>query len=172
MQQQWDIILRDLPEQGCAWDVSLPRSVMADVHVGTVQAIEALCGDVHWRGEIARKGECYHLTGHWQAAIRRQCCRCLRQFDWQVAGDVVRDFRLAQRDGAPDDEDVLPPPGELALVDLVREEIWLAWRGDVPCDEACKGLCPSCGCDLNTGSCHCREDNDHHPFAALRKLKL
>jgi len=170
--QPWDIILRDLPEQGCAWDMALPRALMADAQIGSVQAIEALCDDVAWRGEIARKGDCYHLTGHWQATIRRTCCRCLRSFAWQIAGEVARDFRLAGRGAASGDEDVLPPPGELALIDVVREEIWLAWRSDVPCSASCRGLCPVCGCDLNAGACDCRREDHDHPFAALRNLKF
>jgi uncharacterized protein len=40
------------------------------------------------------------------------------------------------------------------------------------CSEECKGLCPKCGTDLNTGSCSCTQDEEgkNSPFADLKKL--
>lgn len=171
MPHQWDITLQDLPDRGCSWDVVLPCDVMRDSDVGHVEAIDDLCADVPWRGSVCRRGDCYHLTGHWQARIRRRCCRCLEPFDWKVEGDVRRDFQLEDtQEGAADD--VLMPPGQLSLVDLLREEIWLTWQGDVACSEQCAGLCSGCGCNLNNESCRCCKADDDHPFAALRQLKL
>ena len=37
--------------------------------------------------------------------------------------------------------------------------------------EDCKGLCPVCGCDLNTVQCSCvREKEKENPFSALEQL--
>jgi uncharacterized protein len=42
------------------------------------------------------------------------------------------------------------------------------------CKEDCKGLCPSCGVNLNQGSCDCTEEKAHgdERFAILRGLKI
>jgi uncharacterized protein len=39
------------------------------------------------------------------------------------------------------------------------------------CAETCKGLCPQCGIDLNTGTCSCEAPVDPR-LAALKGLKL
>lgn len=38
---------------------------------------------------------------------------------------------------------------------LIFEEIFPIWPERVLCKEACKGLCPKCGKNLNEGSCDC-----------------
>lgn len=39
------------------------------------------------------------------------------------------------------------------------------------CNEDCKGLCPSCGSDLNTEECHCTVETINPQWNALLKLK-
>jgi len=39
----------------------------------------------------------------------------------------------------------------------VREQILLSWPMKVLCRPDCKGLCPECGENLNTGACKCGE---------------
>lgn len=70
------------------------------------------------------------------------------------------------------DEETYPLRGELLdLQPLVRDAILL----DLPlaplCDEACKGLCPTCGADLNEGSCSCDPAPADPRWAALNTLK-
>ena len=44
---------------------------------------------------------------------------------------------------------------------LVHDEALLYWPERTLCREACKGLCPTCGQNLNDGSCNCtRTDLD------------
>jgi uncharacterized protein len=38
------------------------------------------------------------------------------------------------------------------------------------CDDACKGLCPQCGRNLNEGTCDCQPDTSDDRFSALRQL--
>ena len=43
------------------------------------------------------------------------------------------------------------------------------------CKEDCKGLCPTCGADLNEGPCACDSSDDidpDNPFAVLKNLKF
>ena len=44
------------------------------------------------------------------------------------------------------------------LGDLVREQLYLALPMKPLCAEACKGLCPQCGTNLNRGTCDCRSE--------------
>jgi uncharacterized protein len=41
------------------------------------------------------------------------------------------------------------------LEDLMREQFLLALPMKPLCSDACKGLCPQCGANLNTNPCNC-----------------
>lgn len=43
---------------------------------------------------------------------------------------------------------------------LVTEDIFLELPAKFLCSEDCKGVCPKCGKDLNTGSCSCSKETD------------
>lgn len=174
--RQWLVTLRDLPDAGREWDAAVARALLANPDEGAVEALVGLCDDVHWQLALARKGDVYRLTGRWQAQIERQCSRCNAAFVWHVEGETERDFRLAGRPHEANAEEseceLVESPGEIDLLDILREDIWLAWKADVVCHEDCKGLCVQCGQDLNQGACGCDQEDPTHPFAALRKLKL
>jgi uncharacterized protein len=62
--------------------------------------------------------------------------------------------------------------GEAIDVDeIVKEQILLAVPSRVLCREDCKGICPACGIDRNTGECSCVTDNTDPRWAALKNLK-
>lgn len=71
-----------------------------------------------------------------------------------------------------EDLDVFPYDGEsVDLEPLLREQFVLAVPFAPLCSEACKGLCPQCGIDRNTGTCACEAPIDPR-LAALKGLKL
>ncbi|HET6915863.1 MAG TPA: DUF177 domain-containing protein [Acidimicrobiales bacterium] len=74
--------------------------------------------------------------------------------------------------GEEEDEETYPLKGELLdLQPLVRDALLL----DLPlaplCREDCKGLCPTCGADLNDGPCSCARAPADPRWAALDLLK-
>ena len=40
------------------------------------------------------------------------------------------------------------------------------------CSESCKGICPNCGADLNTGRCACAKIATARPFSILKDLNM
>lgn len=54
----------------------------------------------------------------------------------------------------------------------IREDILLAAQTYPLCSPECKGLCPQCGTNLNTGVCSCREPATDSPWGALDDLKV
>ncbi|NVB81049.1 MAG: DUF177 domain-containing protein [Kofleriaceae bacterium] len=70
------------------------------------------------------------------------------------------------------DLDVFPFDGEkIDLEPLFREQFVLSIPYAPLCAEDCKGLCPQCGIDRNTGTCSCEKPIDPR-LAALKGLKL
>jgi uncharacterized protein len=59
---------------------------------------------------------------------------------------------------------------QIDLGQLVMEQLQLALPMKPLCDVACKGLCPQCGTNLNTGACNCSEKWEDPRLAALRSL--
>lgn len=61
---------------------------------------------------------------------------------------------------------------EMNLAALAWEEFSLALPMKPLCNEACKGLCPSCGVNMNTASCSCETETFDPRMAPLRGLKV
>ena len=166
--------LLELPVRGRQWDWQVPQKQLQDAALGAVVPIAEACSDAAWQGEIKRLGDVYELQGRWQLDVKRECSRCNASFVQALQGDCQREFCVGEK---PDDDtenecEVLEPPGELDLLDVLREEIWLSWRQIVLCSSDCKGLCLGCGENLNLSHCRCVKDETDHPLAALRKLKF
>src|SRR5205823_14521077 len=71
-----------------------------------------------------------------------------------------------------DDLDTFAFDGEsVNLEPFLREQLVLAVPFAPLCREDCKGLCPQCGVDLNSGTCACEKPIDPR-LAALKGLKL
>jgi len=175
MQRHWFVTLQKLSAAGRQLDTDVSRALLEDKAFGDVDVLSGLTGDVHWKVSLERKDRLFQMSGEWQGAMKRSCSRCNRSFDWEFSGETDRLFQL----GAPskdDDSDgnceYLVAPGEINLVDVLREDVWLAWKADVICSDSCKGMCQGCGVNLNVEKCKCTEDKSDHPFAALRNLKL
>jgi uncharacterized protein len=72
-----------------------------------------------------------------------------------------------------------PGQGELDISKDLSEEISLNLPINIVCDENCKGLCPRCGINLNTGNCDCSEkkedlfsEEEDNIWGKLNELKL
>jgi uncharacterized protein len=50
---------------------------------------------------------------------------------------------------------------EIDLDEIIREQIYLSLPMKSLCSEDCLGLCPTCGSDLNAGSCQCHREQGH-----------
>jgi uncharacterized protein len=84
--------------------------------------------------------------------------------DEELAGDEV--------EVDEEDMDVYSYEGEeVDLEPLLREQLILAVPFAPLCSEDCKGLCPVCGIDLNTGSCTCDRTPIDPRWSALKNLK-
>lgn len=58
----------------------------------------------------------------------------------------------------------------LDLTNLVNDEMVLGIPMKVLCKEDCKGLCPTCGHNLNLGPCECKAEDSDSRWDALKAL--
>lgn len=59
---------------------------------------------------------------------------------------------------------------QLPLDDLVLEDLLLNQPSKLLCQDDCRGLCMSCGKNLNDGLCGCRQDSGDPRMAVLKQL--
>lgn len=119
-------------------------------------------------------GEGIFVRGTLRTTVRRACRRCLKEVEVDV-DETVDLLYEPPSDEAPEDGEVYPLPDrgtELDLGDAVREHLLLRVPQFALCEEACRGLCPQCGANLNETSCDCEPEEAPSPWDALRKLKL
>lgn len=106
---------------------------------------------------------------HIQANFQVACSRCLKQFEYPF--DVtVKKIVCDKDEGGYDDVIYVDGGYFFDLSEEVRTQIYFEFPMKPLCDSDCKGLCPVCGCDLNTQTCSCDIRTTDPRLAVLKKL--
>lgn len=98
------------------------------------------------------------------------CDRCAEDFERKYSIELNK--IVVQRLENEDDSDdyIVVENNVLDLDDLVYQEIQLFLPQKILCREDCKGLCPKCGKNLNSGNCSCKADVDPRMAKLLELL--
>ena len=128
--------------------------------------------------DIRKDKEKFRLSGAAQTELELQCGRCLEPFRMPV--DASFDLRFLPASEMADgeerevqDEDLDTSyyrDDEIDLNELLREQFYLALPMKPLCRDDCRGLCPQCGTNLNTGTCTCTTEWEDPRLAALKGL--
>ncbi len=129
--------------------------------------------------DIFKDKQAFRLVGRVRTVLELRCSRCLEPFT--VAVDQEFDLRYqphAANSGEGEreiEEDDLTTAfydnDEIDLGHLMHEQFVLSLPMKPLCEDACKGLCPVCGTNLNHGRCDCKPVWDDPRLAALRELR-
>lgn len=133
-----------------------------------------LAGPLHVELEAQDAGGDVVVRGRIEGLVALECRRCLKpvRAPLDEAVSALYTAHLDEVDPA-DEVYALPQSGAaLELGGLVREALILAAPRFAVCDEACRGLCPRCGADLNEGPCGCVEESVDPRWGPLRNLEL
>lgn len=137
-----------------------------------------LVAPVAVNGKVRLEGAEVFVNGHIETRAQVECDRCLKQVELPVKSD----FDLQYITGAEYEtsasaeltEEVMSVSvfdGDTIDVDeIVKEQILLATPTRMLCQENCKGICPVCGTDKNTGDCDCETKDVDPRWAALKNL--
>ena len=100
------------------------------------------------------------IRGRVRASLGIACARCLDEFQIDVDGAFVRTFTWAPLPGGDDGDGEVEAIGSrrdtVSILDGVREAIILSVPRMPLCSEGCRGLCSSCGANLNREECEHR----------------
>ena len=141
-----------------------------------------------WTAEDARPSAPIRVTGrlssagpgrfYWHGSIEGDvalsCRRCLGDASGHVFEEAHLIFAEAGTEDLEDDPDVFLLDDRKAELDLrpaLREQWLLHVPGYALCRGDCKGLCPTCGADLNIEPCDCASSAADPRWNALQKAK-
>ncbi len=119
-------------------------------------------------GRVRNSASVLYLEAQLTALLDCECARCLTPV--QVEVDEPFSVVLTEREEEADDVDIVALEGDsIELDELMISAFILGLEPVVLCKEDCKGLCPSCGKNLNDGACGCGPEPDPR-LALLRQL--
>lgn len=133
-------------------------------------------GPIHTEMNVVKVGESLTASGTSSYKVQQECVRCLEPF----AEHFSVEFRFILQKGEPrgpeeaDDEAIIWIEEEAGMVDLssdVRDYVLLEIPMNPVCREDCKGLCPSCGTNLNESTCDCTHEVSDPRWDALKALR-
>jgi uncharacterized protein len=113
------------------------------------------------------------VRGRLNGSVNMACDRCTGPFELDI--DVEFDAFEMLPDGEYDGEPrVRLENGQLQLDmgAILWEEFALTLPFKPLCSEDCKGICPGCGVDLNSGKCECKQEEGDERLAVFRNLKI
>lgn len=136
-----------------------------------------------WEVEISNTKGALLVQGSVKGMGTTQCARCLKSFSLALTGEIEGFFLLDATKENPEDLDddefeVLPADKMIDVEPLIKSALLLQFPLVPLCKGECKGLCATCGSDLNDGSCGCIFDKHQdamlstHPFAVLKNLSF
>ena len=129
-------------------------------------------------GKVRLAGNEVFVNGHVETRAQVECDRCLQPVEVPVNTDFALEYITGPEyesggvaELTEDEMSVSVFDGEAIDVDeIVKEQIVLAVPTRMLCREDCKGICPECGTDRNTGDCSCATNDIDPRWAALKNL--
>ncbi len=175
-QSRYFVDLKDLAHEKVSFEASFEPGLIDFSPEGIRQI-----GNLDWKASAERAGAEIRIAGTLDTTIELMCSRCLEPARVHVAKPFDLFFR--ERDEAMFDEDEEVELEEedtrtafftgtkLAIGDILREQILLALPMKALCTVDCKGLCPTCGTNLNFGSCSCPKEEFSPHMDTLLEIK-
>lgn len=139
------------PQQTLAFDerISFPTWEFLGNHAVTGVEPFSLKGKVY---SLDRKLWIHFV---YEGMVHFVCDRCLTPYDRILSGEVTRE--LSDVDEF-DVEWLVIRDGHIDLSEALTDDIVVQLPIQLVCSEDCRGLCPSCGVNLNQQTCDCHQE--------------
>ena len=147
---------------------SLPFQFQMDLSGMDFYGARPFAHPVRVSGAVRNMAGALSLEGTAETTLELVCDRCLKPFSQDLALPVST-LLAEELEDEENDEIVLLQDGAADLDEIFTTALVLSMDAKHLCSEDCKGLCPTCGADLNLGPCQCRKEPDPR-FAALAQL--
>jgi uncharacterized protein len=106
------------------------------------------------------------VTGSFEARANVVCAKCLKEFEYPVSFHFTEYYKKSRQDA-----DYTYAGHSIDLTQMLQDNFVLSLPSRHVCSEMCKGLCVSCGADMNNSPCDCKSEIDKsNPFYGLTEL--
>lgn len=126
------------------------------VDLGDAEGLLKPVGGIAYKLQIESLGNELLVRGELCQCFTCVCSFCNETFNLEVKeGHFLESFEISE---------------EISFLDLtneIREVIILDLPAHPRCSEACHGLCPKCGVNLNKSGCECKTDGGDDRWSAL-----
>jgi uncharacterized protein len=166
--EKMKIVVSEIPDEGLDLDDE------EDIESGTSGVVRRARLHVN----VKKVDSDVYLHGDLRATLRLTCGRCLEDFSRDVTLPLELEFRpVEELEGdekyelSRDELDTgFYREGELDLGEISREQVLLNLPMKPLCSEACKGICPRCGANLNVQGCGCDLSGADDRFRGLDRF--
>ena len=129
-------------------------------------------------GTVRLAGNEVFVNGHLDTRAEVECDRCLKAVEIPVSADFTLEYISGSEYESSGVVELTEAEMSVAVFDgngidvdeIVKEQVLLAVPTRMLCREDCKGICPECGNDRNTGECNCVTKDIDPRWAALKNL--
>ncbi len=142
------------------------------------QLRQATALEVEGMAELLGSTREVRVKGHMAVRMEVDCDRCLAAALFPIDTDIDLFYRPEGTGIRSEEAELEVGEVEIAyysgdgleLKDILREQVLLALPMQRVCREDCKGICPVCGQDRNSGDCGCQVKPLDDRWAALKNL--
>lgn len=174
----------DLTAEGVLVEENLDPFQLKDI--AALQASEgcAFQGALAVKLRVKPTADMVQVEGQINGAATLTCSRCLAPTQWPLRTSFRLTYARTLFGGGTEYQEetheleaeelgvVLFEGDEIDFRDAIQEQVIMALPMQPLCQEACRGLCPTCGANLNEGPCGCSGKKIDPRLAALKDLKL
>ena len=154
----------DIPKDGLNFSFSSQDTWFRDVIKDSLNEIYLKDSIATAHVEVSKADEAVFINGDIKIPYQTACNRCLENVSGSIDEKFIMTLVPALEIEVEEEEKKLEKEDlkfgyykdeEVDIGEILREEIILSTPIKFICSENCKGLCPSCGINLNQGTCTC-----------------
>ena len=155
--------------KGMPSDTVSYRWQVSDDFFSAVQGPEIKQGLLDVALRVKQTSDAYKLEFRLKGEVKVTCDRCLKEtvqdFSYHEEHTVVRRVESEEEE----ENYVIAQAESIDAEEIALTDLLLELPSKMLCREDCKGLCSTCGKNLNDGPCGCRKQTDPR-FAVLEQL--
>lgn len=177
------IHVADIPGEGTVLESRIPPHHFAELKQLEADGECRFLSDISAHLKIRKVSDMIQVKGKLEMNTGATCGRCLADYEAPVVHRFSIDFIPESSAPIPDEDEIALRAEDMGFIhykgevidfhDAIQEQVILSLPVRPLCREDCKGLCQTCGGNLNEGPCGCSGTGSVDPrFAVLKNLKL
>jgi uncharacterized protein len=175
------IQVTEIPVDGVIKQLTAPVNLFPELKKIEAEGEYQFISDIYARLAIRKVLEIIEIEGWVAVTTTAVCSRCLSIYRASIDQDFSLDFTPEISEPDTDAEEIALGEEDLGIIhfsgntielkEAIQEQVILGLPLRPLCREDCKGLCHSCGENLNEGKCRCSQKNAIDPrFAVLKNF--